>query len=472
MRSPYGVPRNAVDPAFVPGGSSSGSAVAGARGIVSFALGTDTAGSGRVPAALNNIVGLKPSLGALSAAGVVPACRTLDTISIFALTVPDAWAAFRVACAYDSTDAFSRALPAPPLASPPPIVTIAVPDAASRAFFGDTVQAASFATTLDRLQTPGARVVETDFTPFYDVANMLYDGAWVAERMTVVKDLMRRDHQALHPVTAQIIGKADSLSAADAFRGMYRLADLRQRAEALMAGADMLCVPTIPTFFSLADLTADPIGPNSRLGTYTNFVNLMDMCGIAVPLAARSDGRPGSVTLLARSGQDALTAALAHALRADATVSLGATGQPQPKQALPQAAPLPGETAIALVGAHMAGLPLNPQITNLGGRFLEAAETALIYRLFALAGGGAPARPGLLRVGAEEVSIALELWSLPTAKLGALLVQIPSPLGLGRVTLADGRIVVGFLVEQAGLYQAEDITIYGGWRAFLSAATV
>nr|MCU0906351.1 allophanate hydrolase [Paracoccaceae bacterium] len=301
VRSPYGVPRNAIDPAIVPGGSSSGSAVAVARGVVSFSLGTDTAGSGRVPAALNNIVGLKPTLGTLSATGVVPACRTLDTISIFALTVADAHAAFRAASGYDTADAYSRPIPAPPLAAPPPVLTVAVPDTATIEFFGDTVQAASFTAALDRLAAHGARIVPIDFTAFYDVARMLYEGAWVAERMTVIEDLMRRDPAAIHPVTARIIAAADKLSAADAFRGIYRLADLRRKAEALMQGADLICVPTIPTFYSLADLAADPVGPNSRFGTYTNFVNLMDLCGIAVPVAPRSDGRPGSVTLLARA---------------------------------------------------------------------------------------------------------------------------------------------------------------------------
>ncbi|TVP73609.1 MAG: allophanate hydrolase [Rhodobacteraceae bacterium] len=467
VRSPYGVPKNAVDASIVPGGSSSGSAVAVARGIVSFALGTDTAGSGRVPAALNNIVGLKPSLGALSATGVVPACRTLDTISIFALTVPDAWSAFRAACGHDPDDAYSRRLPAPPLAAPPARITIAVPDARSRQFFGDDAQAASFSAALDQLRSLDAQIVEIDFSPFHDVARMLYEGAWVAERMTVVEDLMRRDPAALHPVTAQIIGAADALSAADAFKGIYRLADLRRRAETLMAGADLLCVPSVPTFYTVADLAADPVGPNSRLGTYTNFVNLMDMCGIAVPVAARSDGRPGSVTLLARCGQDVLAAGWAQALQDASAPPMGATGTPLPRITLPRAAPLPDETAIALVGAHMAELPLNHQITSLGGRFLEATETAPEYRFFALA-GGPPARPGLLRVAAQGASVALELWSVPTSRLGALLVQIPSPLGLGRVTLVDGRDVVGFLVEPAGLDQAEDITSHGGWRAYLA----
>lgn len=469
VRSPYGVPRNALDPAIVPGGSSSGSAVAVARGIVSFALGTDTAGSGRVPAALNGLVGLKPTLGALSATGVVPACRTLDTVSVFALTVPDAWTAFRAACAFDPGDAYSRPTPAPPLTAPPPRLTVAVPDAASREFFGDAAQAESFESALGRLPGLGARIVEIDFGPFFDVARMLYEGAWVAERMTVIEELMRRDPGALHPVTARIIGAAEGLSAADAFRGIHRLAGLRRRAEALMAGADLLCVPSIPTFYGLEDLEADPVGPNSRLGTYTNFVNLMDLCGIAVPTGPRRDGRPGSVTLLARTGQDALAAALGQALHAAARPAMGATGHPLPESPLPAASPLPGETAVALVGAHMSGLALNGQVTGRGGRFLEATRTSADYRLFALP-GDPPRRPGLLRVAEGGAPIAVELWSLPAGGLGALVADVPSPLSLGRVRLEAGREVTGFLVEVAGTHGAEDITALGGWRAYLARA--
>jgi len=311
VRSLYPIPRNAIDPGIVPGGSSSGSAVAVARGIASFALGTDTAGSGRVPAALNNIVGLKPTLGALSATGVVPACRTLDTISVFALSVGDAHAAFRVATGHDAADAYSRPVPAPPLSPAPPVLRIGVPDAATREFFGDAAQAASYQAALDLLEGQGATILPLDFTPFFDVARMLYEGAWVAERMTVIEPLLRSDPRAILPVTRKIITAADKLSAADAFRGIYRLADLRRAAEPLLASVDLLCVPTIPTFYSLADLEADPIGPNSRLGTYTNFVNLLDMCGIAVPCGPRTDGRPGSVTFLARAGQDGLVAGVA-----------------------------------------------------------------------------------------------------------------------------------------------------------------
>ncbi len=468
VRSPYPVPKNALDPAIVPGGSSAGSAVAVARGLVSFALGTDTAGSGRVPAALNNIVGLKPTLGALSATGVVPACRTLDTVSIFALTVPDAWAAFAAAAVHDPADAYARPCAAPPLAAAPPALTVAVPDAASRIFFGDTAQAASFAAGLDLLAAEGAKVVEVDFTPLYEVAAMLYEGAWVAERMVVVEPLLRANPEAIHPVTRQIIGAADRLSAADAFRGFYRLAELKRRVAPLLAGADLLCVPTIPTFYGTADLAADPVTPNSRLGTYTNFVNLLDLCGLAVPTGWRTDGRPGSLTLLARAGQDALLAALGTRLQAAGGAPLGATGVALPAPPPLSAAALPGEMVVAVVGAHMSGLPLNHQLTSRGGRFLEATATAATYRFYALA-GGPPWRPGLLRVAAGGAGIALELWALPVARAGEFLCDVPAPLSIGTLDLADGRRVQGFLVEALATEGATDITAHGGWRAFLAA---
>lgn len=468
VRSPYGVPRNAIDPDIVPGGSSSGSGVAVARGLVSFALGTDTAGSGRVPAALNNIVGLKPSLGALSASGMVPACRTLDTISIFALTVEDAWRAYGTACAPDAADAYARAMPAPPLAPPPPALRIGIPDAATRVFLGDTAQEAAFQTAVDALRAAGWQVAEIDFTPLYDVAQMLYEGPWVAERMAAVEPLFRQQPEAFHPVTARIIGSADRFSAADTFRAFYRLQGLRRVAEQALAGLDLLCVPTIPTFFTLADLAADPIGPNSRLGTYTNFVNLLDMCGIAVPTGPRRDGRPGSVTLLAAAGRDALLAAIAARLHRGFAPLLGATGHPLPPADPAEPAALPGEMAVALVGAHMAGLALNPEITTRGGRFLQATSTAPAYRLHALP-GGPPQRPGLVRVAEGGVAIALEVWAMPAARMGDFLAAIPAPLGLGKVELADGRRVTGFLAETAGLAGAVDISGFGGWRAYLGS---
>lgn len=458
-RTPHPVPRNALDPAIVPGGSSSGSAVAVARGIVPFALGTDTAGSGRVPAALNGIVGLKPTLGAVSCSGVVPACRTLDTVSVFAAEVADAWTVFAALAGYDAADPYARPVAVPPLAAPLPAPRIGVPDAAGLRFFGDAVQAAAFAASLDALRALGARIVEIDFAPFHAVAAMLYEGAWVAERHSVIETLLRESPEAVHPVTRAIVGKAAGMSATDAFRGFYRLAELRRVCAPLIAGVDLLAVPSIPTFYTLDDLAADPVTPNSNLGTYTNFVNLLDLCALTVPVAPRADGRPGSLTLIGPAGADARLAAEALRLRAALT---GAAPAPV------AAAPAPDEIALAVCGAHMSGLPLNGQLTGPGGRFLAATRTAPAYRLHALA-GGPPARPGLVRVAEGGASIAVEVWALPRAAVGELLAQIPAPLGLGTVALEDGTAVAGFLCEAAGLAGATDITAHGGWRAWLDA---
>ncbi|MEM7523067.1 MAG: allophanate hydrolase, partial [Pseudomonadota bacterium] len=304
VRTPWPAPKNAVDPSIVPGGSSGGSAVVVGHGIVTFALGTDTAGSGRVPAALHNLVGLKPTLGSLSATGLVPACRTLDTISIFALTVEDAHAALTAAAVYDESDAYARRARPAPIAAVPPSFRVAIPDEETAEFFGDAAQKSAFARDVETLRAAGAEIVPVDFTPFHDVAAMLYQGAWVAERYTVIEELLARDADAVHPVTRQIISTAEDLSAADAFRGFYRLQDLKRRAEPVLASVDLICVPSIPTFYSVTDLEEDPIVPNSNLGVYTNFVNLMDLCGVAVPTPARVDGRPGGVTLLAAAGRD------------------------------------------------------------------------------------------------------------------------------------------------------------------------
>lgn len=468
IRSPYPIPKNAIDPSVVPGGSSSGSAVAVARGIVPFALGTDTAGSGRVPAALNNIVGLKPTLGTLSATGMVPACRTLDTISIFALSVTDAFAAYAAAAGYDQADAYSRDLPAPFLETAGAGFSIGVPDAASRRFFGDVEQEVSFEATLAVLEAKGHRIVPLDFTPLYRIAELLYEGAWVAERYAAIEEVFRTTPDALFPVTRRIIGRAETLTAADAFRDIYRLADLKRKAAPLIGAADLLCVPTIPCFFSVNDLEQDPVGPNSKLGTYTNFVNLLDLCGIAVPIAARTDGRPGNVTLLGAAGLDGRVAGVAASLQAEASPPLGATGwELEPIEALAPAAS-PAEIAIALVGAHMRGLPLNCEITRLGGRFLAQRRTAPEYRLHALA-GGPPQRPGLVRVNEGGQAIALEIWALPLDHFGTFMTGVPSPLSIGTVRLDDGSAVKGFLCEPAGLSGAEDITDLGGWRAFLAS---
>lgn len=466
VRTPYPVPKNAVDPKIVPGGSSSGSAVAVAHGIVSFALGTDTAGSGRVPAALNNIVGIKPSLGAISNQGVVPACLSLDTISIFALSIEDAYCAYRAAAKFNPDDSFARRFDFPDLGEVPPQSRVGIPDKDSLEFFGDRAQADSFQAALGELKALGAEIVEIDFKPLYAVAQMLYGGVWVAERYTVIEDLLSENPEAVHPVTRQVIEVARKFSAADTFRSIYRLQDLKRELAPVLSALDYLCVPTIPTFYSVDDLEADPIGPNSRFGTYTNFVNLMDMCGVVVPMAARADGRPGSVTLLAGAGKDAMIASVASALHQRSGATLGATGWALPKSepALSQIGA--AEIGLAVVGAHMSGLPLNHELTRLGARFVRTAKTAASYRLFSLP-GGPPVRPGLLHAG-NGAAIELEVWAIPTNRFGEFIQGVPRPLGIGTLQLEDGSEVKGFLCEHLATEGAEDVTPFGGWRSYLA----
>ncbi|QRM56113.1 allophanate hydrolase [Sinorhizobium sp. BG8] len=470
VRTPYPVPRNAIDARLVPGGSSSGSAVATAHGIVSFALGTDTAGSGRIPAGLNNIVGLKPSAGAISTAGVIPACRTLDCVSIFALTVDDAWSVFSIAAKPDTSDPYSREF-APFYRDPvPPVLAIGVPAKTDWHFFGDAAMEAAYESALSRLRAMGHRLVELPFTDFYAAANLLYEGAWVAERYAAVKDFFDMSESSFHPVTRKIYGAAKTLSAADAFNGFYALQALRRKVAPLIASVDLICVPTAPTHYTLADLEAEPIRENSRLGTYTNFVNLLDMCGIAVPTGARTDGLPASVTLLAPAGKDDLSASLAAELHRASELALGATVWPQPEKPK-AAAPRSGDLVdVVVVGAHLSGMPLNAELRGLGARFSRVAQTAKAYRLYALA-GTSPPKPGLIRsAGADGAMIDVEVWQLTAEAFGRFVAAIPSPLGIGTISLADGTSAKGFLVEAAALNGAKDITAYGGWRAYVRSS--
>jgi len=466
VRSPYHPPQNSIDPKIVPGGSSSGSAVSVGHGFVSFSLGTDTAGSGRVPAALNNIVGLKPTLGALSASGVVPACRTLDTISIFALTVEDAYTVFSAAQGYDEKDSLSKRFTYGALTTLPSSFKVGIPSPDTIEFFGDMIQKASFYDSIDTMKELGATIVEMDFQPFYDVAQLLYEGSWVAERHSVIEHLLKNNPADVHPVTTKVVSKALNFSATDAFRDQYKFADLKRAVEPILAAIDMLCVPTIPTFYTVDDLSKDPVQPNSNFGTYTNFVNLLNMCGIAVPTAARSDGRPGSVTFLAKEGRDGFVASVASELHQRAGVSLGATEWPleQVKPAREYLAE--DEIELLVCGAHMSGLPLNYQLTNLGGRFLREANTSNCYNLYCLA-GDPPARPGLVRANRGR-HVAVEIWAIPKSAFGAFIAQVPAPLGIGTVFLDDGTNVKGFICESIGLQGATDITHFEGWRKFVA----
>jgi len=471
VRTPYPIPRNAVDPRLVPGGSSSGSAVATARGIVSFALGTDTAGSGRIPAGLNNIVGLKPTVGALSTSGVVPACRTLDCVSIFALAVEDAHAVLSVAARHDATDPYSKAIAVSPLGPRPPVLTVGIPAKADRLFFGDAAMEAGYERTLEMLTALGCRLIELPFQDFLATADLLYGGAWVAERYAAIADFMESHEASLHPVTLTIIGGARKLSAADAFNGFYALQGLKAKLAPLIASVDLFCVPTAPTHYSLNAVLNDPIATNIRLGTYTNFVNLLDLCGIAVPAGQRADGLPMSVTLLAAAGRDSLIAGLARDVQAAAATTLGA----MPWQLHRSGAATPGfddgDIELAVVGAHLSGMPLNGQLKELGATFCRAARTAPAYRLYALAGQVVP-KPGLIRAAnGDGASIDVEVWRLGDAAFGRFVAAIQPPLSIGTLELEDGGRCKGFLVEPAGLEGATDISEYGGWRTFSFAGS-
>jgi allophanate hydrolase len=463
VRSPYGVPRNALRADLIPGGSSSGSATAVGAGLVPFSLGTDTAGSGRVPAALNGIVGLKPSLGALSTSGVVPACRTLDTVSIFARDVADAFIVFRQALAYDEGDAYSRSFREPVLSAFPSGIRLGVPRPGQLQFFDDEEAARAFARDVKLVQSLGAKIVEFDFEPFADVARMLYDGPWVAERYAATKPLIETNPDAFHPVTRAIIESARQFDAVAAFEAFYRLADAKRRTGRAWSEFDAIVVPTMPCVYTLAQVEADPVRLNSRLGTYTNFVNLLDLCAIAVPGGGRRDGLPSSVTLIAPSGADGLLAGIAAAI---------AAGSGAPAKAALPTAPRAATNAsgerieIAVVGAHLSGLPLNRELVELGASFSREVETAPDYCLFVLP-GSVPAKPGLLRVadGAGS-SIKAEIWTLDRAGFGEFVAKIPAPLVIGTIRLKDGGSVKGFLVEAESVKAAEDVSRFGGWRAY------
>jgi len=468
VRSPYGVPRNLFDPKLIPGGSSSGSGVAVGAGLVPFTLGTDTAGSGRVPAGMNNIVGLKPSLGLVSTAGLVPACRTLDCVSVFALTVDDAWTALAAMAGPDIADPYTRACPLGML-GPSPHMRVGVPIKGERVFFGDQVSAAQFELAIERFAKLGATIVEIDIEPFYETARLLYEGPWVAERYIAAGKLIASSPESMYPTTRDIILGGARPTAIDAFAAFYKLEDLRRVRDHTFRAIDALLVPTIPTVYTVEQVLANPIQLNSRLGTYTNFVNLLDLAGLALPATMRPDGVPFGITLLAPAGNDAMLASLGRVFHHDTALPLGALGVAQPPLAPLSSAVAKDEIALAVVGAHLSGMPLNGELKGFGARFLESAGTAPDYRLFALAGTN-PAKPGLLRIApGTGAAVALEIWALPADGFGRFVASIPPPLSIGTITLADGRTVKGFLVEAEGVNGARDVSSFGGWRAFVDA---
>lgn len=460
-RSPYGAPRCVFNADYISGGSSSGSAVAVGAGLAAFSLGTDTAGSGRVPAGINNIIGLKPTIGRIPTTGVLPACQSLDCVSIFANSAADALIVLQAAEGFDGGDPYSRpvqnhALPAKPRAGilPP----------AAREFFGNAEVAALYETALTRAEKLGWTLVEIDYTPFREIAAMLYGSAFAGERLTGIKDFFARSPTSVDPAVRSILEGAAKYSAVDLFDAQHKQAGLKTLAQTELAKVDVLLLPTAPTSFTVAEMRADPIGANSKLGLYTNFVNFMDLAAIALPAGFGASGLPAGVTLIGPAFADTALAALAdalhHALGAGAGISKTA-----PQTRLP--APKP-EVTIVVAGAHLSGMVLNHELTALGARLVATTSTAPGYKLFTLA--TTPPKPGLAHCpGFAGSGIAVEVWGLTAEAFGKFVAALPAPMGIGKVTLADSSTHPGFLCEAYALEGAEDITRHGGWRAYRAA---
>ena len=445
-RSPYGAVRNVHDPRRIAGGSSSGSAVVVALGVADVALGTDTAGSGRVPAAFQGIVGLKPTLGLVPNTGVVPAARSFDSVAVFARTVAQAQSAAHIAAGADTADPRSRSWPADAPLAAPPRPRVAVPNGPLAPL--SAAWAAAFERAVNRLAEAGAVVVPVDAGPFLEAAALLYGGAFVAERYAAVGEFIDAHPDDIDPSVRTIIGGARDVTARQLVADTERLERLRARAMAELSGSDALLLPTVPRHPTLLEVAADPLGVNASLGIYTNFVNLFDMCAIAVP-AGEADGGPFGVTVIGRAFADHLVADVGRMLAA-----------------APPVHPVAPALRLVVLGAHMSGGALSHQLTRRGARLVGQVRTAPHYRMYALA--TEPPKPGLVRVADGGRSIEGELWLLPLASLGAFLAELPEPMALGPILLDDGTTVTGFLCQDHAVSDAADISDHGGWRAYLS----
>lgn len=452
-RSPYGIPRNAYNRDYVSGGSSSGSAVAVAAGLVAFALGTDTAGSGRVPAAFNHLVGLKPSKGRWSTRGLVPACRTLDCITVFTDALADAQAVDAVLAGFDAEDAFSRPTADVPLTGR----RIGVPRRDQRVFFGDVHAEYFYDRALGVLAELG-EIVEIDIAPLLEAARLLYGGPWVAERTAAIAQLLESNPDAIHPVVREVVAPGAAMLATDLWNGIYRLAELQRHAEGMWGEVDVLAFPTTGTTYRVAELLAAPVALNSNLGLYTNFVNLLDMAAVAVPAGARDNGTGFGITLIGPAHSDTALIALADTY-------LRAADLPLPPQL--DIGERMDTVKLAVVGAHLEGMPLHWQLTSRNASFVGAFTTAPNYRLYAMA-DSVPPKPALVH-SEEGAAIALEVYELGVAEFGSFVTEVPPPLAIGTVTLADGSSVKGFVAEPRALTGAEDITHLGGWRAYIAS---
>jgi allophanate hydrolase len=457
-RSPYGACAAVHNRDYISGGSSSGSAVAVAAGLVAFALGTDTAGSGRVPAALNGLVGLKPTKGRWSTRGVVPACRSLDCVTVFAGDVEGAALVDQVVAGFDAADPFSRRPPTGARHAIGARFRFATPARGQLDFLGDAQSARLHEAALRRLAAMGGEAVEVDIAPLSEAAALLYDGPWVAERTAAVEQLLRTAPRAIHPVVRGILQGGLAMSAADTFRGEYRLRELARAAEAIWDAADVLALPTAPTTYRVREVLAEPLGLNANLGLYTNFVNLLDMSAIALPAGFRDNATGFGVSLIGPAWADGALIELAHRYEEIA---------PMPEAPPPDTDGVKRTVKLAVVGAHLGGMPLHWQLTTRDAQLVRRCKTAPAYRLYAMA-NTTPPKPALVWVGEGGAAIEVEVYSLGVEAFGSFVVEVPPPLAIGTVTLDDGSEVKGFVAEPRALDGAQDITALGGWRAYIA----
>ena len=464
-RSPYGAVGNAFDPSYSSGGSSSGSAVAVALGQASFALGTDTAGSGRVPAAYNNLIGLKPTRGRISATGVVPACRSLDCVSILALNPADAGRVFNCLDRYDPMDSYARKAAN---TVRPDLRRIGVPRDSALTFFGNHEYPALFAAFTARLAKAGYELIEVDITPFTEAAKLLYQGPWLAERHLALANIMAHNPEDLLAVTAEIIGPAAQLKTVDAFKSFYQLQRLKRQADEIIKQVDCMLLPTAGTHYRLAEIEQAPIQTNSNLGCYTNFMNLLDYAAVAIPAGFNQAGLPFGVTLFAEAFQDRGLLRLAGDILKAHPARMGATDFTWSPGTKAQAATEAPYVDLAVCGAHLSGMPLNEQLTACEASLVKATKTAAAYRLYALA-GGPPLRPGLIKDEGNGRAIEVEVWRMPLHRFGEFVAGIPQPLGIGKALLEDGAEVSSFICEAHAIKDARDITDFGGWRRYMAA---
>jgi allophanate hydrolase len=456
-RSPYGAPGCVFNRAYVSGGSSSGSAVAVAAGLVPFALGTDTAGSGRVPAAFNGLVGLKPTKGRWSTGGLIPACRSLDCVTVLAADAADAALVDAVAAGFDPADPYSRRTPEASGGFGPRF-RFGVPRPSQRQFFGDAESATLFEAAVRRLEATGGTPVEIDIAPLLEAAKLLYSGPWVAERTAAVEGLLKANPTAIHPVVRAILQGGVGVTGVETFRGLYALQEIARQAEALWEAVEVLLLPTAPTIYRLDEVKAEPVALNSNLGLYTNFVNLLDMSAVAVPAGWRANHTGFGVTLIGPAWADRALLALAGRYE---------TATP-PSEAPPLDLGARSDTVrLAVVGAHLHGMPLHWQLTSRDARLAASTTTAQVYCLYAMA-DTVPPKPALVHVGAGGAAVAVEVYEVPAAAFGSFVAEVPAPLAIGSVTLASGETVKGFVAEPRAVDGAEDITHLGGWRAYIA----